>query len=248
MSNEGISKTLSHPEIASELEAMATIDQDMRAKNLLDDSWNEEVDKRNTERLKRFIEEIGWPTISKVGESGAHNAWLLVQHADRDVAFQKKCLELMKEIPKSEVAQRDVAYLEDRVMANEKGTQMYGTQFRQRGGKHVPIPIKDLEHVNERRKEMGLGTLEEGIQGMYEQYGVPDIEDRELAIGELLKDLAQVEGMNAEDILSDIITFAQISEEDESAKAYLEEVAEKIGISIEEMMWYANKQEKESQA
>lgn len=53
--------------------------------------------------------------------------------------------------------------------------------------------------------------------------------------------------MNAEDIFSDIVTFAEICKEDEDAKAYLEEVAEKIGISTEEMMQYAAKKAEENQ-
>ena len=45
--------------------------------------------------------------------------------------------------------------------------------------------------------------------------------------------------MNAEDIISDIVTFLELSHEDEGAKAYLEEVAEKIGVTVEEMTVYA---------
>jgi hypothetical protein len=30
-----------------------------------------------------------------VGEDGAHAAWLLAQHADRDPAFQRRCLDLL---------------------------------------------------------------------------------------------------------------------------------------------------------
>ena len=67
----------------------------------------------------------------------------------------------------------------------------------------------------------------------------PSIENRESDIDSLIEKLGAKEEMNAEDIISDIVTFAELSQEDENAKAYLEEVAEKIGISIEEMMRYA---------
>lgn len=66
-------------------------------------------------------------------------------------------------------------------------------------------------------------------------------ENRESVIKKLIEDLAVREGMNSEDILSDIITFSELYETDESAGAYLEEVAEKIGISSEEMFEYAKK-------
>jgi hypothetical protein len=68
---------------------------------------------------------------------------------------------------------------------------------------------------------------------------LPSFESKESIIDRLLEKLSEEEGMNAEDIISDIVTFRELSQEDESAKAYLEEVAEKIGITIEEMMRYA---------
>lgn len=66
-------------------------------------------------------------------------------------------------------------------------------------------------------------------------------ENRESAIDKLVEGLAEKEGMNPEDIFSDIITFAKICEQDEDAKAYFEEIAEKIGITFEETMQYAIK-------
>lgn len=174
MKNEKIPSPILYPKIASELEKMVEVDQDMRAKGIEDDEfWDEEVDRKNTERMKEIISEIGWPTISKVGKSGANDAWLLVQHADNDVIFQRKCLELMKKLPENEIERWQIAYLEDRASFKETGFQTYGTQFNQREGKHIPRPIRDPEHVDERRKEMGLGTLEEGIAWMYKKYGTP---------------------------------------------------------------------------
>jgi hypothetical protein len=67
----------------------------------------------------------------------------------------------------------------------------------------------------------------------------PSFESKESVIDSLIEKLGEEEGMNAENILSDIVTFLELSQEDESAKGYLEEVAEKIGITIEEMMRYA---------
>lgn len=51
--------------------------------------------------------------------------------------------------------------------------------------------------------------------------------------------------MNVEDILSDIITFAEICQEDDDAKSYFEELADRIGISSEEMLEYVNKKVEE---
>lgn len=154
---------------------MAKVDQDMREKDLSSpDAWDKSVDAKNTERMKEIVAEIGWPTVSKIREGPSHNAWLLVQHADHQVDFQEQCLELMKQEPAGEVALRDIAMLEDRVRVNRNQPQLYGTQFRQDTGEHKPLPIEDEANVNERREKMGMVTLKEEIQGMYEQYGSPD--------------------------------------------------------------------------
>lgn len=162
------------PKIAAEIDAMAKADQDMRTQDLLDDStWDESVDANNTARMKEIVTQIGWPTISRVGEVASSHAWLLVQHADFDVAFQQKCLELMKREKEDEVKKKDIAMLTDRIRVNSNQPQMYGTQFNQIGGKHVPLPIEGEAQVDERRLQMGLGTLEEGIAEMYGKYGTP---------------------------------------------------------------------------
>ena len=163
---------IQYPEIAEEITAMRDVDQDMREKNLGDDLWDEEVDKRNTERMKEIIAEIGWPSASKVGKDASIAAWLLVQHADHDVNFQSHCLSLMQELPADEVRSEDIALLTDRVRVNSEQPQIYGTQFRQVDRKHVPKDIEDVEHVNERRKALGLDTLEENIERMYKKYPI----------------------------------------------------------------------------
>jgi len=174
MTNESGPKPAQYPEIATELSDRKKVDQDMRMEYTGGRSpMNPEVDIGNTARMREIVAEIGWPTVAKVGLEGADAAWVLVQHADRDVAFQKECLALMKELPLREVGARNLAMLEDRVMVAESGTQKYGTQFEQRDGKHIPRTIIEPEGVDERRLEMGLVTLQEEIDGMYEQYGVP---------------------------------------------------------------------------
>lgn len=166
-------ESIKYPHVAQEMAQMVEIDQRMRQRNLVDSEfWDEEVDKKNTARMKDIITEIGWPNITKVGSDGALHAWLLVQHADLDPAFQRMCLDLMKKEPEGEVRKQDVALLEDRVSLKENGYQIYGTQFHDDNGVFTPQPIKDPELVNDRRREMGLDTLEENIARMYEKYAI----------------------------------------------------------------------------
>ena len=174
MSFENQSENISFPKIAAEMKQMVDTDQTMREKSDEDDFWDEEVDARNTARMKEIVTEIGWPTVSKVGEEGASNAWLLVQHADHDVAFQEECLNLMKESAEGEVNRTDIAYLEDRVRVNQGRGQLYGTQFTQENRQHIPRAIEDEENVDERRAELGMGALSEQIAHMYEKYPFKD--------------------------------------------------------------------------
>ena len=159
--------------IFAELRTMTEADQTMRNRCRDNpDEWNETVDHRNTKRMKEIIEEIGWPSISKLSHEGASNAWLLVQHADHDLEFQKKCLTLMKAEPEGEVSKRDIAYLEDRIAISEGRPQIYGTQFHKNSdGQLEPLPIADPENVDQRRKEMGLETLSENQKRIRERHG-----------------------------------------------------------------------------
>lgn len=162
-----------YPDIATEIIAMWCVDQDLRRRNLENrDYWDDSVDRKHTSRMKEFVAQIGWPTISKVGVEGSSAAWLLVQHADHDVEFQKQCLVLMKLVSEGDIDRGNIAYLEDRVRVNCHECQLYGTQFYEVDGKSVLRETEDLERVDERRLQMGLGTLQEGIEQMHRKYRV----------------------------------------------------------------------------
>ena len=72
----------------------------------------------------------------------------------------------------------------------------------------------------------------------------PKFEDRESIIDGLIKALAEKEGMDPEDISSDIVTFTELSGVDKDAAFYFEELAEKINIPFEELRQYAMKKAK----
>ncbi|MCH7603603.1 MAG: hypothetical protein IIB54_12635, partial [Planctomycetes bacterium] len=120
------------------------------------------IDWRNTARMKRIVDEFGWPTRSMVGTDGAKAAWLLAMHADHDTKFQRRCLALMKAAQKrGEALAVHLAYLTDRVHTREGKPQVYGTQNGVIDGIRRYFPIEDLEHVEERRAEVGLPPLGE---------------------------------------------------------------------------------------
>jgi hypothetical protein len=167
---------IKEPALRKELLALREEDQAARMamiKNLDDQAAKDRVaaiDKKATTRMKEIIAHAqhAWPGKSLVGEDGANAAWLLVQHADRDPAFQKQCLALLEKAYKAgEASERDYAYLFDRVAVADGKPQRYGTQFKD--GK--PQPIEDEANVDARRKAIGLGTMAEYAKDMERMYG-----------------------------------------------------------------------------
>jgi hypothetical protein len=119
-----------------------------------------EIDRENTERMKEVVKQHGWPGKSLVGTDGAQAAWLLVQHADHDRLFQKRCLDLLKvAVEKGEATGEQLAYLTDRVRVGEKKPQVYGTQLQWADGRLRLQPIEDEANVDRRRKAVGLPPL-----------------------------------------------------------------------------------------
>ena len=156
----------SHSALRSELLTMAEKDQAVRGRinaegetpGLLEEESR--IDVRNTARMKLIVDEFGWPTRSMVGKDGAWATWLLAMHADHDTEFQRRCLDLMKAaLKRDEVSAVHVAYLTDRVRTREGKPQVYGTQYGVIDGVRRYFPIEDLEHVEERRAEVGLPPL-----------------------------------------------------------------------------------------
>ena len=132
------------------------------------------VDADNLRWLKNVVAEVGWPGRSMVGEEGAHAAWLLAQHADRDPAFQRRCLDLITEAARSgEASLAELAYLTDRVLLAEGQPQEYGTQMAGREEGWAPRRLRDPGTVDKRRAAMSLGPLSEYIARMAHEYGPP---------------------------------------------------------------------------
>ncbi len=171
-------------ELAAELARMAAEDQRIRrppkgsarkmvrpldAKRAME---YRRIDGENTERLRRILAEHGWPGRSRVGHQGAHNAWLIAQHADHDPAFQREALDLLTEaVARGEARPRELAYLTDRVRVNEGGEQVFGTQMKPyEHGMPVPRPIEDPERLDERRAEVGLEPFDQYMRAFSRRF------------------------------------------------------------------------------
>ena len=121
---------------------------------------------RNAARLAAIIEEHGWPGKSLVGEDGARAAWLVAQHAINNPPFMRKCLSLLRKAGQEDEAPLwQAAILEDRIRMYKGRPQVYGTQFQpNKNGELVPYAVENPEGVNNRRKEVGLNSLEERMR------------------------------------------------------------------------------------
>ena len=116
------------------------------------------TDQANTAWLKGDLEAHGWPKVSTDGKDMADDAWLLVQHADHDVDFQRKVLAMLGALlPAREVSLHDYALLYDRVATHDGRPQRYGTQGLCIGaGQWQPNDVEDPANLDARRAAAGM--------------------------------------------------------------------------------------------
>jgi hypothetical protein len=127
-----------------------------------------DVDRDNTRWLGELVNRRGWPGRSLVGEDGAVAAWLLAQHADQDPTLQRRCLDLMRAAPETEVSPSHIAYLTDRVLLAEGESQVYGTQMTMVDGEYRPENLRDPDSVDQRRAAVGLDPMAKHLELMRE--------------------------------------------------------------------------------
>ena len=158
-----------------ELAARVSADQALRARldfSRMDDPDQKKlmhqmgiVDRANTAWLKALFEQCGFPDKDKHGEKAQGNAWLLVQHADHDVAFQKYTLSILEKMAaqRGEPMRPSFAYLADRVAVAEGRPQLYGTQLMAPAEQPCNFDfntLDDREKVEARRAALGLPPLD----------------------------------------------------------------------------------------
>ena len=161
---------MKYPDIAKEIMELKNADLDFRdrliKKKQLGQGYNEEMailHNRNAGILNGIIATIGYPTVDKVGKQATEAAWLIIQHSIGNPDFMKKCVKLLEvAVSENKADPKNLAYLTDRVASLEGNKQLYGTQFDwNESGELSPKPYDDLNKVNQRRKSIGLNTLEE---------------------------------------------------------------------------------------
>lgn len=120
------------------------------------------VDDGNLKKLKPIIERRGFPTPAQVGMDGVDAAFLLVQHANRDPAFQLQVLPQLETLYKQGlVSGQDLTLLTDRTLIAQGKSQRYGTQFvsDDKSSEMRMQPVEDRANLDTRRASMGLPPL-----------------------------------------------------------------------------------------
>ncbi|WP_326810191.1 hypothetical protein OIE62_35430 [Streptomyces scopuliridis] len=155
--------------LATELADMAAADHRSSIRANSDDpaeqlAWRR-LTARHGDRLSEIMDEYGWPTAELVGEEAAHAAWLIAQHADRQLDVQRRALQLMRQaVSEGAAGPRELAFLRDRTLVNEGREQVYGTQIAGvNDGSPVPWPCEEPERMDELRAEVGIEPFDEYV-------------------------------------------------------------------------------------
>ena len=175
-------KIVFNQELTDELEKMAEIDQIAAYipqgihKELSKNEWNsfkDSVFTTNQKRIGEIFDKHGFVGFDLAGEDGSRNFWVIVQHSDHNPEFQKEVLvEMKKEVDKQNAISTNYGLLVDRVNLNTGKAQIYGTQvtYNTNNGQAYPKKLEDSIKVNERRKSIGLETIEEYLNEMTEMH------------------------------------------------------------------------------
>lgn len=161
---------MNYNEIAKKIIELKNADLEFREKLIesgqLGEGYNEEManlHNKNAKTLNEIINKIGYPTVDKVGKEANEATWLIIQHSIGQPNFMKKCVKLLEiAVHQNEANSKNLAYLTDRIAVFENKPQLYGTQFDwDESGELSPNLFDDLKKVNQRRKAIGLNSIEE---------------------------------------------------------------------------------------
>ena len=169
------SEPASNQTLRAELVTMRDADQEVR-RRWVKDQKNETlkkemaaIDAKHVMRLREILQSYGWPGKSLIGTDGAGAAWTIAQHGGQ--LFLQQTVPLMKAAAaKGELDWGLVATSIDRVLLGEGKKQLYGTQFDTEGDRCEPKSVAEPAKLDERRKAVGLGPINEYAQMLCATY------------------------------------------------------------------------------
>jgi len=120
------------------------------------------TDSQNLIRVNTILTKYGWLGPQKVGITGSQALFLVIQHAD--LQTQQNYLPLIRTAEKNgEILSSNLAILEDRINMRTGKKQVYGSQgfTDKQTGKIYVYPIVDVDHLDERRRAMGMPPMKD---------------------------------------------------------------------------------------
>ncbi len=133
-----------------------------------------QIDAENQKQVTAIIDKYGWPGKSMVGMQAATAAFLVIQHAPKEI--MEKYLPIMREAAaKGEASNNHLAMMEDRVRMNKGLPQLYGSQLQMNPEtkQWELYKIEDEANVDKRRAAMGLGPIKDYLKSMGVEYTPP---------------------------------------------------------------------------
>lgn len=116
-------------------------------------------DHRNQELVISIIEKCGMPTLNEVTQKQMNAIWLVLQHTTKE--HRKNYFPLIEEAVKNGALSKEAyTLMKDRILMEEGKLQIYGSQILN-GNLYK---LENPENVDERRKEMRMGTIEDYLK------------------------------------------------------------------------------------
>lgn len=122
-------------------------------------SLMKKLDFANACYLKSIIRVFGWKEVIK---NSSESVWILIQHSDHDINFQKRAYKAMKRHGDAYIKPWMIASLSDRINIKLGNPQKFGTQLSRNyiSKKWEPINVFNVENINKNRYRVGLESMQ----------------------------------------------------------------------------------------
>ena len=137
-------------------------------------------DSVNLLKVIAIISKYGWLSQNEVGDKANLTIFSVVQHAP--FSTQKKLIPIVeKALKEGRLKPSHYALFKDRTLLREGHKQFYGSQisYDVQTSEYFVAPLEDPEHVDERRKLVGLNPLAEYVKQWGMQWNVAEYKKKE---------------------------------------------------------------------
>ncbi|MEU7057207.1 DUF6624 domain-containing protein [Streptomyces sp. NPDC046197] len=118
----------------------------------------------NAEALAAIVRRHGWPSADVVGAAASTAALMILLHAP-DLDFRLRCRDLIAQATADgHCPAVHLAYIADHCAVELGEPQFYGTRVNPVTLR--PYPVRRPQSVDERRRDVGLGPLEEQMRAL----------------------------------------------------------------------------------